>query len=360
VSLDVNADGVSDLIDVDVLRGDIYLRDGATGAFLWPGNDGAKSGVRRVGREDVFEVLEAGGFRAMSTGELVDTVPSHHLHPFSVAVSDLNGQGQAALILGSRDGALHAMELDTGSVLWRLRLDVGIRHIIAANLSGDDALELLVSAEDGRLYAIGQVAPLGQISEAFDGIERDVDLATPETPGFGPSLVTASWTEAQGGTEPILGHLMRLVTDTGAVVVDWQAVGPETQATLVLPAPMVPGVKYRTIIAPYGQSGTGRFISTDGFRLAQTLFDVRPERPERQGDADHLDAMDTPDDGGDHAGVEVGQGVVVAEPAPTEARSRRGCAVSEPEGKRSAHWPWALQLCLIYLIVRARRARNSV
>ena len=101
-----------------------------------------------------------------------------------------------------------------------------------------------------------------------------------DTPGFGVDTFSASWSAPDTGNTPVAGYLMRLVTDSGAVIADWSDVGDVLSVIRTLPVPLSPGQVYRVLIQPYNADATGTHTSSDGFELAPDWFEVAVVEPE--------------------------------------------------------------------------------
>jgi outer membrane protein assembly factor BamB len=71
---------------------------------------------------------------------------------------DVDGDGEAELILGGQDGNLLAVRdaSDHGEILWRKRFDAPVGTPILADVNGDGKSEIVVSVGDGYVYVLGK------------------------------------------------------------------------------------------------------------------------------------------------------------------------------------------------------------
>jgi outer membrane protein assembly factor BamB len=71
---------------------------------------------------------------------------------------DVDGDGEAELLLGGQDGNLLAMRDagDRGEVIWRKRFDAPVGTPILADVNGDGKSEIVVSVGDGYVYVLGK------------------------------------------------------------------------------------------------------------------------------------------------------------------------------------------------------------
>jgi len=71
---------------------------------------------------------------------------------------DVDGDGEAELLLGGQDGNLLAVRDagDRGEVLWRKTFDAPVGTPILADVNGDGKSEIVVSVGDGYVYVLGK------------------------------------------------------------------------------------------------------------------------------------------------------------------------------------------------------------
>ena len=252
----------------------------------------------------------------------------------------------------------HAV-LVKGTLDWTYELGVEIGPAVAADTNADGLLELLLTAGDGSLYAIGQETDLGTIAEVIDGQDEDLDLVPLGTPGFSPQSFTARWSAPEGGSTPPEGYLLRLVTDTGAIVADWEDVGNTLSATRTLSVPLVPGQRYLSTVLPYGLQSSGQPSSSDGFELHADWFVVdEPDVPVASPDAvESDDVSEERGTAGPRPSNPAAPPLSSAPPtqsAPAGVPTQEGC-----RGADGPRWPFVwvlLSLALLRGLSRSRRA----
>lgn len=247
MALDVNGDGIDDLIDHDTFSGGLTATDATNGDTIWS------------------RVLSGGALHA-------DAASAGTATPMPLGAVLLRGQdGAHTVVLGDNDGRVYGVDPIGPALRWVHDLGFAIGSLAASDLDGDGTAELLVSVGDGYLYAIGQAADVGVVSEVRDGTGADVDLVEDVDQGIDPGRFSASWEPPTGGTEAVAGYLVRLVTDTGALVVDWVDAADATSVTVTAGVSLVAGVTYRVMVLPYGPSASGAAALSDGFELVAGL-----------------------------------------------------------------------------------------
>ncbi|MDP6944544.1 MAG: hypothetical protein QF464_10375, partial [Myxococcota bacterium] len=365
--VDIDGDGTEDLVDYDTAAGLIYATRTADGEPLWPGGGVATDGVRRIAGGEIYRELLDGGFEPMGGGDVQQGLPYTQLRRGAIAVANLTGQGHPSLVFGSYEGLLFCLDLSDGSLDWTYDMGTEIGSIVAADTTGDGLVELLVTAGDGRLYAIGQATDLGLIPAVVDGLTEDLDLVPKGTPGFDVDTFTVSWSPPEGGGETTTGYLLRLAMDTGAVVADWEDVGDVSSATRTLTAPLVAEQIYQAVVLPYGPTGAGTVATSDGFRLDPAWFEATVVEESPDGESTDGDGVteDAPEpDIGPTLDTEVGPAPdtgsapdssdVAADtsPAPSEASGCGDCSGGGPSPVDAALWG----LLVAWMLRRSRRA----
>ena len=262
--IDIDGDGGEDLVHHDHTNGTLRANRGLDGAALWVGEAPYVAGERRLFDGRIWRRMADGSGYEDGDGELVEGIGSLTLNERALAVSDLTGLGHPTAVFSGIDGRLYAVNLADGTLDWVFDVGFAVGHLAAADLDGDALVELLFSAGDGYLYALGPAAPVGTVAEVRDGTGADVDKVLSFGDGITTSSFSANWDAPAGGTEPVAGYFVRLLTSNGGLVVDWMDAGGETQVT-GLYAPLAPGVTYRVVVKPYGADGSGNSTVSDGF-----------------------------------------------------------------------------------------------
>ena len=199
------------------------------------------------------------------SGYLRPRVVPISLNEAACAVTNLTGLGHPTLLFAGGDGRAYALNGQTGQLDFVYDVGFSIGAIVPTDLEGDGVVELLLTAGDGNLYALGRAADLGSIAAVRDGLGADVDEVDTAASGIDSSRFSVNWDEPTGGTEPIDGYFVRLLTETGALVLDWTDVGNVTSASVLAGTGLVSGLTYVSLVLPYGESGSGRVFRSDGF-----------------------------------------------------------------------------------------------
>jgi outer membrane protein assembly factor BamB len=71
-----------------------------------------------------------------------------------VSVTDLAGNGEPGILVGSGDGFLYFLNAQDGSLNWSYELEGAVGEIVLSDIDGDEKVEILVLVSDGFLYAI--------------------------------------------------------------------------------------------------------------------------------------------------------------------------------------------------------------
>ncbi len=265
MAVDIDGDAKDDLVAYEHISGRIRAYRGHDGAPLWV-EGGVVSGERQLANGRIYKVLAAGGFEDVEDGSFEKTLAAQSLNQRSLAVTDLTGNGHPSALYADRQGRLYCVDLVEGDLDWVLELGFQIATVIAANVDDDPEIELLLTALDGNLHAIDQSADVGTVAVVNDGLTGDEDSVTTAAGGISYTSFAANWTAATGGTQPLAGYLVRLLTESGALVLDWQDAGMAETFESDLVA-LVPGVTYQVMVMPYGDEGGGEPVLSDGFWL---------------------------------------------------------------------------------------------
>ncbi|MBT9558069.1 MAG: hypothetical protein IV100_18695 [Myxococcales bacterium] len=264
--LDLNGDSLNDLIHFDHTIGRVRARRGVDGSAIWSAPEGTLASEVQLSGGRAFWIKQDGtGFIDVASGELLASVPMVSLNEAAAAVTDLTGLGHPTLLFGGGDGRAYALNGATGQLDFVYDVGFSIGNIVPTDLEGDGIVEVLLTAGDGNLYALGRAADLGTIAAVRDGLGADVDEVDTAASGIDTTRFSANWDAPTGGTEPVKGYFVRLLTETGALVLDWTDVGDVSSASIIAGAGLVSGLTYVVLVLPYGDGGSGRVFRSDGF-----------------------------------------------------------------------------------------------
>ncbi|MDP3231762.1 MAG: MYXO-CTERM sorting domain-containing protein [Myxococcales bacterium] len=262
-------------------------------------------------------VLLSRGRRFGSDGELADAgVLAGSLG--NVTALQTLWPGQSAVLIGSTDGFLYAVDACAAGapLLWALDLRAPVGEPVTGDLDGDGQQELVLTAADGFLYGIGP-----QRFPSPAGV-RDVDPTQPDAGDVDesntPGSLSVEWDAVPGAT----GYEWALLTAGG---------------TPVSRHPTVPGNPFVPVAAGV-TSATAVAMLRDNARY---VFAVRANGPagassERLSDGVRYRPREPPDAGQlADAGVVVDAGILPADAGtngPGSIKSTSGCGCSAPGG----------------------------
>lgn len=177
--------------------------------------------------------------------------------------------GQSAIIIGSTDGFLYAIDACAPGtpVLWALNLRAPVGETVTGDLDGDGKQELLVTAADGFLYGIGpqRFAPPREV--------REIDTRRPDAGDIDestrPAVLTAEWDAVPNAT----GYEWALLTAGGTPLTRHPTVPGNpfipvgADVTRVDYASMLrPGARYVFAVRARGASGASSEVLSNGVR----------------------------------------------------------------------------------------------
>ncbi len=139
----------------------------------------------------------------------------YHGAAMSVAAGDLDGNGKAELIAGSRVGGLHCGELGTKKA-WMKFMGAEVTQVALADLVGDGNLEVIAGSKN---YCLLATDADGEILWSSDMGDAVADVVTADLDGNGaPEIVV--------GTE---GGRLRVVDNSGKIVATFAGQGDLTK-----------------------------------------------------------------------------------------------------------------------------------
>ncbi|MEM7607573.1 MAG: VCBS repeat-containing protein [Myxococcota bacterium] len=234
------------------------------------------------------------------------------------SVSALGTAGTPALLVGSTDGYLYALEPCTLEIRWALNLRYPVGTPVVGDLNDDGDDEIVVSVADGYLYALRQgayEAPL--VRDTARGVP-DVDIDAIET----DTALFAAWDPVPGATS----YVVSVFTESGSEIrfPNAQDVGSVTDVVLSN-LPLAVGASYFVTVQAIGPDGPGLEGRSDGVTVTGRSAPSPPDAgvfPDGgEGDAGPI-ADDAAPDGG----------------RMLDASGGCGCRVHGPSGEGRLEW----------------------
>ena len=180
------------------------------------------------------------------------------------AVASLGAAGTPAVLVGSTDGWLYALDPCSLALVWAVDLRYPVGEPIVADLNGDGEDEIVVSVADGYLVGIG-----GAAYEA--PLVRDVEAGAPATDideidTF--DTLWAAWDAVPGASS----YIVSVFTEYGSEVRFPNAadVGNVTAVTIPMLA-LAQGQRYVISVQAVGPDGPGLEGRSDGVTVVDTL-----------------------------------------------------------------------------------------
>ncbi|HWP47310.1 MAG TPA: FG-GAP-like repeat-containing protein [Candidatus Limnocylindrales bacterium] len=92
----------------------------------------------------------------LSQGKIVSPETQKPSALSNAVSTDINGDGQVEVLVGSGDGWLYAIRARDGQIVWTYNFVYPIQDLILADVDGDAQVEVIVSVSDGYLYVVDQ------------------------------------------------------------------------------------------------------------------------------------------------------------------------------------------------------------
>jgi outer membrane protein assembly factor BamB len=200
----------------------------------------------------IFSSREDAAAAGMSPGTL--SSPS--------AAGGTPGSAPGAILVGSSDGRLYALDAATGDLAWSAPLGAAVLEPIVAGAPG--SVFIAAPTADGRIHRIVEAAlpEPGWVID-WDG-EREPTSPGDEMDRTGDaSRGAALWAEVSGAA----GYRVTLEIESGGTVVPWTDVGTATR-WVDRGLTLVPGTRYRSRVRAYADAGVSRDAVSDGFVVA--------------------------------------------------------------------------------------------
>jgi outer membrane protein assembly factor BamB len=190
----------------------------------------------------------------VSPGKLASPV----LHP------NLAGDGSATILVGSSDGWLYGLDACSQKLRFAQDFGASVGSIVFGDTNADGKDEILVSCEDGHLYAMKEryVLPVDEV--------RDVDPSAPDPDADVDVLVTHSSLHASWPAAPLAEYyevaVVRAAIDGGGLLTEWRDVGAETRASLDS-LPLEDGKLYHLAVRANAYDLVSPEVLSDGVRV---------------------------------------------------------------------------------------------
>ncbi|ACY15828.1 VCBS repeat-containing protein [Haliangium ochraceum] len=186
-----------------------------------------------------------------------------------VVHADLFGDGTPAVVVGSEDGHVYALDGCTGALAFAVPLGAAVGSIAFGDTDGDGVDELVAAAGDGYLYGLAQppiaapawVADLAPESEPAASELADIDQLTQRA---ARDAVAASWAPVAGAR----GYRAAVVhADSGQVVSQpaWQELAADAGYARFPGLSLDAGERYRVAVRALAESGPSPDALSDGF-----------------------------------------------------------------------------------------------
>lgn len=199
-----------------------------------------------------------------------DRVPMDRREGFLGNVSSvpaLRPGGSPAVLVGSTDGFLYALDACTLDRIWSLDFRYPVGEPVIADTNGDSINDVLVTCADGFLYQVGNAA-LDAPTEVID-IDPDSSILDSDVDEIDTvDTLHARWTAVPGATSYEVGVFS--ASGTEVRFPNYRNVGNVTSARLDMLA-LRQGQRYFVSVRPIGASGPGLEARSDGVTVTDRL-----------------------------------------------------------------------------------------
>jgi hypothetical protein len=169
---DIDGDGLLELVVADESLVCVNAEDGSDVGWAAPIGPGVVSlALGDIDVDGVSEVLagtSAGELHLVAAGAIAWTAPLSGVPSESASVLDLDGDGHLEILIGTDAGYLHVLNDQGQDYVPPIPIPGGCSTPFAANLIGDGRREIVVSSDDGPVFAFSFEA---------GGSERALDWA---------------------------------------------------------------------------------------------------------------------------------------------------------------------------------------
>jgi outer membrane protein assembly factor BamB len=182
------------------------------------------------------------------------------------SVAAISATGGPAVLVGSTDGFLYALDPCALTLIWSVNLRYPVGEPIVGDVDGNGTDDLLVTVADGFLYGIGQAAYPAPMVNDVDPIggspTTDVDqIDTIDT-------LYAEWAPVSGATSYLVGVFTAAGTELRFP--NYRDVGNMTSVTLSM-LPLRQGGRYFVSVRALGPAGAGLEGHSNGVTVTDRL-----------------------------------------------------------------------------------------
>lgn len=180
----------------------------------------------------------------------------------ATSVADADGEGHPAILVGSTDGWLYALDACTLDLRWAHDFRYPVGEPVVGDTDGDGTDDVLVSVGDGYLYALGaRTLPTPEgVRDTDPGDDAsDADLDEVET--F--DTVTARWNVPAGAAR----FQVRVTTLAGTALQFPEYTEVTGDRARVSDLPLRVGGRYRVGVVAVGADGSSAEAQSDGFTV---------------------------------------------------------------------------------------------
>lgn len=209
--------------------------------------------------------LEDGAVRNLTEAATPEScVPTSPLS--SVAVADIDGDGEDEFLVGGAGGWLYSLSVGDGASEWAVEVQSQIFYPAVADIDGDGSLEIAVTSARSELSVIDNAA-LPRSAEVrdvgLDEADAITDAATDIDSTTRSDALAVAW-------EPVVGasnYLVQIVTANNTEIVPNTDVGDVTQVVFT-GLTLIPGTLYRANVIAVSQTlGASPVAGSDGVRV---------------------------------------------------------------------------------------------
>ncbi len=180
----------------------------------------------------------------------------------ATSVADADGENHPAILVGSTDGWLYALDACTLNLRWAHDFRYPVGEPVVGDADGDGTDDVLVSVGDGYLYAMGaRTLPTPEGVRDTDPADDASDADLDEVETF--DTVTARWNPPTGATR----FQVRVTTLAGTALQFPEYTEVNGGRAHVSDLPLRVGGRYRVGVVAVGADGSSAEAQSDGFTV---------------------------------------------------------------------------------------------